>query len=88
MADNTPYRWQGNLYHASEVVILLTEIEPWKEWLDAGNTPGPDPEADLDSLAEFFGIDRADPDQTERRRFPLRASRASGFCSGCLNWFD
>lgn len=88
MAATTPYRWQGNLYCDTEIVSLLTEIEPWKEWIDAGNTPSDDPEADLNSLAKFFGIDRTDPDHVDQRRFPQKARHAKGFCTYCLHWFD
>lgn len=88
MAAATPYRWQGNLYCDTEIAGLLTEIEPWKEWLEAGHTPGDDPEADMESIADFFGIDRTDTEQVERRRFPQKARKAKGFCSVCLTWFD
>lgn len=88
MAATTPYRWQGNLYCDTEIASLLTEIEPWKEWLDAGHTPGADPEADLDSLAEFFGIDRTNAEQVDIRRFPQKAHAAEGFCGACLHWFN
>lgn len=84
----TTYRWQGNLYCGTDAVLTLTSIEPWKEWLDAGNRPSDNPEADLESIAEFFGIDRTDAEQVDRRRFPIRSTRASGLCSGCLFWFE
>lgn len=85
--SDTPYRWQGNLYHGHEIVALLTELEPWKEWLGDGNQPGADPERDLDSIAAYFQIDRHDIEQVTRRGLPYPEARAEGFCSECLNWF-
>lgn len=88
MAGSTPYRWQGNLYCDTEVVDLLTEIEPWADWLKAGHRASDDAEADLNSLAEFFDIDRTDFDQCLRRGFPIKTAGASGMCSYCLHWFN
>lgn len=82
------YRWQENLYCGEHIVQAFTEIEPWREWIDAGNEPGADPEADLNSLAEFFEIDRMDAGQVDRRRFPIKDRHGRGFCSVCLHWFD
>lgn len=82
------YRWQGNVFCEEHVVPLLTEIEPWKEWLDDGHTPTGDAEADLSSIAEYFGIDRTNPEQVDRRRLPARTAGSGSFCGKCLHWFE
>lgn len=82
------YRWQGNAFCENDIVPLLTEIEPWKEWLDDGNTPTGDAEEDLDSIADQFGIDRRNFEQVDRRRLPYRIDGKGTFCGKCLHWFD
>lgn len=82
------YRWQGNAFCENDIVPLLTEIEPWREWLDIGNTPTGNAEADLEAIADYFDIDRTNHEQVTRRGLPYRAPAPDTFCGKCLYWFE
>lgn len=92
MTHHIPYEWNESLFCEEDIVAYLTEHQPWDAWIHSGNEPGEEhAEKELDSIAEYFGIDRDDAEEVERNGFPRRLPEPPdppGFCSGCLNHFS
>lgn len=86
----TAYRWKGGLFCEGDIVDTLLDDSPWDAWLE--ENPQPDANASvedaLDSIAQYFGIDRKDADAHD---FPVLVEgpiKPPEFCTICMKWFS
>lgn len=89
MTQHAAYKWHGHLFCEGDIVAVLTLVEPWSEWRDAGNDPATlDAESELDDIADMFAVNRKDDLQVAQDRFPQRLNELpEDFCVLCKQWF-
>jgi hypothetical protein len=88
MSQHVAYKWKGNLYCGDDIASAIIEEFPWRAWATVGHSLH-DPEDDLDSIADMFGIDRTDMWDVDTHGFPERLNDGHpGYCCICKRWFD
>lgn len=86
------YLWRENYYCEGDIVSILTDQEPWSQWIDAGYEPGTDDvETQLTQIARMVRVNRNNPGSVRRGDFPVKLdappSDPTAFCRACLHWF-
>lgn len=81
------YEWQGVLFCPTCIVNALTKRGRFKKWRRTHRLSD-DPESDLDSIAETYGVDRT---RAQPHKFPQplwTVPDGEPLCPACLRWFD
>lgn len=86
------YLWRENFYCEGDIVSVLTDHEPWSQWIEAGYEPGTDDvETQLNQIARMVRVNRNNAGSVRRGDFPVRLdeppSDPTAFCRACLHWF-
>ncbi len=86
------YEWRENYYCEGDIVSVLTDVEPWSAWIEAGYEPGTDDvETQLTQIARMVRVNRNNAGSVRRGDFPVRLAEPptdpTAFCRACLHWF-